>query len=198
MLVQGADAGRNAGKYALKADVPRADEAAIKDIREKALLPLEREKGLKPAQVRRRVQETAHRLLGPVRNEEELKNLIDFIHAVKKEELPHLATASKSRVYNKEWLDAIELESILHLLEAAALSALHRTESRGVHYREDYPHTDNDNWLQESVVKLENGSMAVTKRPVTVTSITPPRGVQPYLEMLKKLIQAHSNVGGHH
>ena len=48
---------------------------------------------------------------------------------------------------------------MVQLVEMAAKSALLRTESRGVHYREDYPNTDNDRWLKESVVKRTAGRL---------------------------------------
>ena len=154
--------------------------------------------GLRPAQVRRTIQEAAHRHLGPIRNQAELQAFIGFLDKVKREELPQLAPASKGRIYNKEWIDALELGNMVQLLEAAAKSALLRTESRGVHYREDYPSTDNDHWLQENIVQVADGEIAITRRPATFTKITPPPGVTPYLEMIKKLMQAHSEIGGHH
>jgi len=129
---------------------------------------------------------------------QELQTFIDFLEGVKKDELPRLAITSQSRVYSKEWVDALELGNMIHLLEAAARSALTRKESRGVHYREDFPHTDNDNWLSESIVKQTDDGLEITRRPVTLTTITPPKGVMPYLEMMKKMMQAHSDVGGHH
>ena len=198
ILVQGLDAGRNAGEYSKKAQIPELNIKAFEPLEERASAPLLREEGLKPAQVRRRVQETAHKKLGPIRNQKELESFIEFLVDIKKEELPRLTVTSKSRIYNKEWIDALELENMVHLLEVAARSALFRTESRGVHFREDFPNTDNDNWLQESIVKIIGRDMEVGKRPVTVTSMTPPKGVWPYLEMLKMMMEAHSDVGGHH
>ncbi|MCP4624373.1 MAG: FAD-binding protein [bacterium] len=197
MLVHGAEAGENAGEYALDGNVPPADDSRFKDLEEKACLPLARKEGTRIAPVRRRVQEMAHQCLGPIRNESELIEFLDFLENVRSSDLPNLATTSKSRRYNKEWIDALEFSNTLHLLESATRSALFRTESRGVHYREDYPHTDNDNWLQESVAKLEGG-IEISKRPISVTSTSPPAGVKPYLEMLKDLMEAHSDVGGHH
>ncbi|MFH1091826.1 MAG: FAD-binding protein [Pseudomonadota bacterium] len=198
MLVHGADAGRNAGGYALETGETQPDPAVFSAGEEKALAPLSRPKGPRPAEVRRRVQETAHRMLGPVRNEKELESFLGFLQQIKKEELPRLAVSTRTRTYNKEWIDALELSNIVFLLEAAARSALFRTESRGVHYREDFPYTDNDNWLKESLVRRVNGQLKIETRPATFTSVTPPRGVTPYLDMLKKLMQAHSDVGGHH
>jgi hypothetical protein len=87
---------------------------------------------------------------------------------------------------------------MVHLLEVAARSALFRTESRGVHYREDCPDTDNDNWLCESVAGFSESGVAIEKRPVTATTIDPPKGIIPYLDMMKKMMEAHSDVGGHH
>ena len=84
------------------------------------------------------------------------------------------------------------------MLECAAASALARTESRGVHFREDHPHTDNSLWLKESVIKRTEVGFEVTTRPVHTTSLTPPGGVTPYLYMIKSLMEAHSDIGGHH
>jgi succinate dehydrogenase / fumarate reductase flavoprotein subunit len=120
------------------------------------------------------------------------------LDSVLKDELPNLATTSKSRIYNKEWLDAIELRNMVHLLKTSAVSALHRTESRGVHYREDFPYTDNDNWLRENMVQFDAAAMKVSRRPVTRTSLTPPKGKVPFLDMMKRMMQSRSDIGGHH
>ncbi len=197
MLVHGAEAGENAGDYALAAKPQSIPNSRFKELQQQACLPLERQDGARVAQVRRRVQEMAHEHLGPIRNESQLTRFLGALQNVKNDELPNLATTSKSRAYNKEWIDALEFPNTLHLLETAAKSALFRTESRGVHFREDHPHTDNNNWFQESVASL-NGEIQISKRPVTVTSTSPPTGVKPYLEMLKELMEAHSEVGGHH
>lgn len=198
MLVHGADAGRNAADYARNTTVPGPDAEAFAERQQKAEQPRTRKDGLRPASVRRRVQETAHKCLGPIRTGEELGAFLKEIRRVQREELPHLEAAAKGRSYNKEWLDALELENTLRLLEFAAASALLRTESRGVHFRADCPDTDNDNWLKESVVRKTDAGFELTTRPVTGTSITPPGGVMSYLAMMKKMMEAHSDVGGHH
>jgi succinate dehydrogenase/fumarate reductase flavoprotein subunit len=199
MLVHGAAAGENAGAYAKNAKVPLPDEEDFTALCDKVDQPLLRKEGSKPAQLRRRVQEMAHKRLGPIRNQDELLNFIDFLEGVRRDDLPNLATGVKGKVYNKEWIDAIELGNMIHLLEASARSALFRTESRGVHYREDCPQTDNDNWLHETIVKLEDGNkIKITKRMVTLTTLTPPKGAMPYLNMMKKMMASRSDVGGHH
>jgi succinate dehydrogenase/fumarate reductase flavoprotein subunit len=199
MLVHGADAGEHAAEFAKTVGASaKPYPESLEAMEERVLLPLNLEDGVKPAQLRRRVQQMAHSHLGPIRNEKELTAFIHFLEKVRTDELPHLQTTSKTRVYNKEWLDAIELENIVFLLEAAARSALFRTESRGVHFREDYPHTDNENWLLESRAAFKNGTFTVNRHPTTVTGLTPPEGIVPYLEWIKNMMQAHSDTGGLH
>jgi succinate dehydrogenase/fumarate reductase flavoprotein subunit len=198
MLVHGADAGAHAAEYANKAEAPEVDMDSVAALREKAEAPLHRPKGIRPSEVRRRVQEAAHKHLGPIRSGEQLRSFIEFLKSINQDVIPRLAATSKSRTYNKEWIDALELENMVQLLEIAAQSALVRTESRGVHYREDYPHTDNDNWLQESIVKRVSDGFRVITRPIIVTTTTPPRGVTPYLDFMKQMMALHSDTGGHH
>ncbi|GAB4333470.1 MAG: fumarate reductase/succinate dehydrogenase flavoprotein subunit [Candidatus Abyssubacteria bacterium] len=198
MLVHGADAGRNAGEYSITTNTPRPRADDFRAREQSLEAPLTRRNGLSPAPIRRRVQETAHKHLGPIRNKAELQTLIGFLESVKAHELSQLATSSKTRAYNKEWLDALELQNMVLLLEAAAKSALSRTESRGVHYREDCPHTDNDNWLCESIIERSDNELKVATQPVTCTTISPPHGVTAYLDMMKHMMKAHSDVGGHH
>jgi succinate dehydrogenase/fumarate reductase flavoprotein subunit len=198
MLVQGADAGWNAASFASRSKGLQPDQRLFKDFEGRREIPLRKETGVKPARLRRTLQERAHAHLGPVRNEVELTSFIQFLEGLKATELPQLATGSKSRIYNKEWFDALELPNMVHLLEGAARSALLRTESRGVHFRVDYPHTDNDRWLCESVVTFVDGRFHISTRSPVFTSITPPGGVTPYLAMWKKMMEAHSPVGGGH
>jgi succinate dehydrogenase/fumarate reductase flavoprotein subunit len=198
MLVHGADAGRNAAKYAEGRDFAEPDAKSLAEKQHKAEWPLERKRGLRPAPVRRKVQELAHRFLGPIRSGDELKRFLAEIQRIQREELPFLETTGQGRSYNKEWLDALELENILVLLELAAASALQRTESRGVHFRADHPETDDDHWLRESVVSRTDAGFQMKTRPVCTTSLTPPGGVAPYLGMIKKMMESHSEIGGHH
>jgi succinate dehydrogenase/fumarate reductase flavoprotein subunit len=198
MLVHGADAGRNAAEYARSTGVPAPDAERLAEKQRRAEQPLEPGGGLRPAPVRRKLQEMAHRHLGPIRSGDELRAFLVEIQRIKREALPCLEATAKGRSYNKEWMDALELENILELLELATASALRRTESRGVHYRADYPDTDNDNWLVESVVQRTDAGFEVTTRPVCTTSVTPPGGVTPYLDMIKKMMESHSEIGGHH
>ena len=120
------------------------------------------------------------------------------MEGIKTNELPHLAADSPSPIYNKDWLDALELSNLVLVLELAARSALARTESRGVHHREDYPVTDNDQWLKESKVRKSEGGLELTHGPVVTTSMTLPSGRAPYLDFIKRMMESRSDTGGKH
>lgn len=198
ILVQGTDAGRNAAEYAAKAKTPFPDAAAFAPLREVAELPLLGKDGVRPAPLRRQIQEMAHEYLGPIRNQQGLSSFIRVLDDAAATKLPSLTVSSPVRSYNKEWIDALELRNTVHLLRSAAKSALCRTESRGVHFRKDHPYTDNDRWVRESVVRLVDGNLCVTSRPITVTTMTPPKGQLPFLDMMKMMMESRSDVGGAH
>ncbi len=198
MLVHGADAGAVAADYTLSVNGIKPDEGAFRQLQEIAEKPLDRRKGANPAHVRRHIQEAAHACLGPIRTKAEMEQLLDLLGQAKHEHFPNLAVSSPNPAYNKEWFDTLELANIVLLLEAATRSALARTESRGVHFREDHPDTDNDNWLRESIVRFSGENMEVKHRPITVTSMPPPSGQLPYLDFVKQMMEAHSNTGGKH
>ena len=198
MLVHGLDAGENAAAYAAASGGEAMDRETAGAMKEKYLEPLRRATGAKAAAVRREIQEKAHAHLGPIRNGAELQSFLSDLRRVKHDVLPCLATVSKVRTYNKEWIDAIELHNLVHLLEMSAMSALCRHESRGVHFREDYPFTDNDHWLRESIIPFTPEGCTVSHRPVRTISMSPTAGRLPYLDMMQKMMASHSDTGGKH
>jgi len=63
----------------------------------------------------------------------------------------------------------LELDNLCLTAEAIALAALTREESRGTHYREDFPDRDDANWLRNLLIRQEaHGVLQVRKAPVVV------------------------------
>jgi len=83
----------------------------------------------------------------------------------------HLQDTGK--VYNMELLEAFELGHLLDLSQVTVSAALAREESRGAHYREDFPKRDDTNWLKHSLARLENGRVTLGFKPVTITKFQP-------------------------
>ncbi len=97
-----------------------------------------------------------------------LEACLTRMQAIREELLPTIAVGTPK--------DLVGLHETINLLEVGELmarAALMRTESRGSHFREDFPETDNQSWLKESVVK--GGGFEVSHRPVSVTSLAPPK-----------------------
>ncbi len=180
MLVEGALAGRYAALYAIKTDETPVDKIQLAEIHQKLLAPIKREIGIKPVIIRKKLHSIANEFLGVIRTGDGLLNAIKQLDQLKKSELQQICVLDKSRIYNLEWIDALELENMLQILELSAKAALMRTESRGVHYRLDFPNVDHDNWLKEVIVKKSNGGVHLTTNPIIVTKITPPKGVIPF------------------
>jgi succinate dehydrogenase / fumarate reductase flavoprotein subunit len=92
-----------------------------------------------------------------------------------------IGLADLGRKWNTEILEAFELGGMLDLAEVTAASALRRTESRGAHFREDFPNRDDKKWLHHTLARRSSGSGAglvleevrFDVRPVVITRFAP-------------------------
>jgi succinate dehydrogenase / fumarate reductase flavoprotein subunit len=79
----------------------------------------------------------------------------------------------KGRRYNTELLEAIELGFLLELAEVLVVSALARNESRGGHYREDYPTRDDANFMRHTMAYRNGDEITIDYKPVVTTRYQP-------------------------
>ena len=79
----------------------------------------------------------------------------------------------QSTRYNTELLEVIELGGLLDLAEALVESALVREESRGAHFREDFPKRDDPNWLKHTLAYKSEKGIEFKYKPVTITKFEP-------------------------
>ena len=103
--------------------------------------PFERgSKGENPYKVQQDLQDTMHNLVGIVRTESEMREALVKIEALN----ARAATVGVEghREYHAGWHTAIDVRNMLSISEAIARSAIERKESRGGHFREDYPDKD--------------------------------------------------------
>ncbi len=85
----------------------------------------------------------------------------------------NVSIKDKTRRFNTELLEAIELQHLLNLAQAVARSSLQRTESRGAHYREDYPERDDKNWLKHTFIYKKEEEWKFSYRPVVIRRFQP-------------------------
>ncbi len=116
-----------------------------------------------------------------MRNETWLDEALQEMASIRADLLSHMAVKGEHRCYNKNWVDALQTDSMLQYLELVARASRLRTESRGPHYRTDYPQTDNVQWLMSVVVKQVDHQAELRKEPVPITTYEPPREVFDYV-----------------
>ncbi len=166
LLVFGQRAGKFAADYAREhaaGAIPRdqADAAA-----KRALLPLERQGSAEgPYAIQHSLQSRMQDLVGIVRREEEMLAALDEIAALK-----HRAATvgvPGNREYNNGWHTALDLDSLLTVSELITRAAIERKESRGGHFREDYPDKSPE-WGKYNIVirKGAGGEPEVSRVPV--------------------------------
>jgi len=90
-----------------------------------------------------------------------------------KERYEQIALQDKGHCFNRDLLDALELGYMLDLAEVIALGALHRKESRGAHFREDFPDRDDTKFLVHTLVRHTNKGPQISEKPVTITRFQP-------------------------
>ncbi len=183
LMVTGTRAGQAASIRVLnlkKMDkIPKITQDQVREERLRVFAPLERRDGISPLELRDRHLDIMWQYLSVIRDEKGLKKLVAEMDAMWNEELPKVSVSDRTGTWNYEWLEALDLYPRLFMGQAMALSALMRTESRANHYREDYPDTDNKNWLKNTEVSYDPSGSTVSEmiktstRPIRVTLLTP-------------------------
>jgi len=170
-IVYGGRAGDSMADYVVSRALPAASQAQIHLIGERWVAMLGRAQGESVFDLRSRLDDLMWEKVGVVRNGAAL--------AEAARELPELRErAERARVYadaasNPEWNEAINLINLCLVGEMVARSALERRESRGAHYRQDFPAAD-PAWLKNIVLKPREGGMEFSLRPVEFTRMAPP------------------------
>ena len=121
---------------------------------------LRRDSGPLQSDVRMNCRMLAHNKLGPIREERTLREALAEYERIEREDLPALRLADKARASNKvrgeELESALSVRNLALLGRIVASAALARTESRGAHFRLDFPEADNARW--RVVTRLNAGA----------------------------------------
>ena len=105
----------------------------------------------KVGELRAELQEVMDANMQVFRTEDSIRLAIDKIEELR-ERYKNVAVQDKGKRYNLDLLEGLELGYLLDIAEAMSVAALHRTESRGGHYREDYLDRDDENWMVHSML----------------------------------------------
>ncbi len=149
--VFGRRAGIYAAEYAKDADFVELPDAGESFIMGEIESLRSAEGTEKVGQLRAELQEVMDADMQVFRTEDSIRRAMDKI-AELRERYKNVAVQDKGKRYNLDLLEGLELGYLLDIAEAMSVAALHRPESRGGHYREDFPDRDDENWMVHSML----------------------------------------------
>jgi succinate dehydrogenase/fumarate reductase flavoprotein subunit len=163
-IVFGARAGRSATEYAksvsdlgaIDSDV-RGLENDISEMKKRPVLT-----GARPRDIRKRLQRMMVKEVGVIRSGETLEHALEGIRELR-ESLSHIYATSPW-----ELGEGLEVKAMITVAEVVARCALERKESRGAHYRLDYPQED-ERWAKNITVQRQNSDMLLQPKSVVTT-----------------------------
>jgi succinate dehydrogenase / fumarate reductase flavoprotein subunit len=161
LVVFGQRAGEFAAKYAKDHGAGQVNNSQVEEAARQALEPFERgAAGENPYAVQHDLQSMMQDLVGIVRVEEEMERAIEGIEKLKSRAAK--AGIIGNREYNNGWHTALDLSNLLTVSEIIAKAAITRKESRGAHFRDDFPEKS-EYWAQRNlrVVKGADGRARV-------------------------------------
>ena len=175
--ISGARAGRFATEYAKGAEEPKIDEGQVEELRKATFAPLERERGIKPDHVIIGINEVLlHPEVTIISRGDRLKKAIGEIERIRDEEVPLLYASDPHylRIANETKASVLVAEMYLR-------SRLLREDSRNLFLREDFPYTDNVNWLKWTMLTKERGKMKLWTEDIPIGKYKVKPRVERYL-----------------
>jgi succinate dehydrogenase / fumarate reductase, flavoprotein subunit len=173
-LVFGKIAGENAEKY-VNSNVAGERELidrATEDEKKKISGLLERKAGEEFFRIRDELKTILDENSGIFRTELDLAIALDKIRELKMR-YGNVYVRNKGTIFNQELVNVIELEGMLDVAEAICSGAKVRKESRGSHFRLDYPIRDDANWLKHTLVTFAPRGAQINYKPVNIKMFQP-------------------------
>ncbi|HXU82589.1 MAG TPA: fumarate reductase/succinate dehydrogenase flavoprotein subunit, partial [Polyangia bacterium] len=159
-------AGEYAAKYSKENRAPALRPDVVDAAVKKALAPFDRpQDATGPYQIQHELQNMMQDLVGIVRREDEMVKALSGVQRL--QERAQQVGVTGNREYNPGWHTALDLHNLLTVSEAIARAAIDRKESRGGHFRDDYPDKDPKFATHNTVVaKGPDGKMQLRREPL--------------------------------
>ena len=153
-------------------DLPELPSGAAQPAIDEVNRILSSKGGEKVGDIRLELQEHMTKDCGIYRTAEKLKAMLDEIHRLE-ERFSKITIDDRSEKFNYDLLEAIELGHMLDFAEIVVVGALAREESRGAHFRTDFPKRDDEKWLKHTLAFKKNGAVTFDYKPVVITRFQP-------------------------
>jgi fumarate reductase (CoM/CoB) subunit A len=172
IIVFGARAGKSAAEYAKQVDWIEPEESPEEEY--ERLCGFFKNQGTAPKTIMDKIAGIMSEYVGVARTETDLLKALSEIESVRADDVPNMR-APQGRRFNLGWVEAIQVPYMVDVAQMIVKSAIFRTESRGAHYREDYPETQSD-WLKHTRIAKRSGNMELGVVPVVITKFNPEEG----------------------
>ncbi|MCK5299461.1 MAG: succinate dehydrogenase/fumarate reductase flavoprotein subunit, partial [Candidatus Heimdallarchaeota archaeon] len=157
---------KNKQKKLTASDVKKAESNVFKSI-ENLFSSWSENTGRKPVEIRNAMKNTMDVNVGVYREATRLKQAVEDLQQVQKDfKTMHIET--HERKFNFGLIRALELRSMVDIAEVTAVAALWRKESRGAHFRTDYPTRDDKQFMVHSLVTRKKDELVIDTKPVTL------------------------------
>jgi fumarate reductase (CoM/CoB) subunit A len=170
IIVFGARAGKYAAEHASQSDWVDHEIFLLKDEQDRLAGFFNRGE-LTPKSIMDKVAGLMMENASVARTGAGLAHALVALESLRNNDLPNMR-APHGRRFNLGWIEAIQVPYMLDTAEMIVKSALFRTESRGAHFREDYPETQPD-WLKHTRVLKNGETMELSSIPVVITQLNP-------------------------
>jgi len=146
--------------------VSKAEEQTL-DMVENLFKQWKKNTGKKPVEIRSVMKETLDKNVGVYRETNKLQYAVDTLQKLQKE-FKSVQFDTDDRIFNFGLIRLLELRNMIDIAEVTAFSALWREESRGAHYRIDFPKRNDDKFLLHSLVSRDKENLVMKTKPVTL------------------------------
>jgi succinate dehydrogenase / fumarate reductase, flavoprotein subunit len=172
-VVYGRRVGASIARYVQNRPWPTLDEGVYQTEARAMMQALMQNPGIyRIEEIRRAYQDCMTEYCGVFRSEETMKQGLVKLKEIQ-QQAQRIKLHDQGTVWNSELIEAMELQSLLLVGEVILTSAIERKESRGSHYREDYPERDDAHYLHHSLVHKVAGGVRRSTMPVVINLFEP-------------------------
>ncbi|MBN2198988.1 MAG: FAD-binding protein [Candidatus Aminicenantes bacterium] len=176
-VVFGKIAGRSASLFAKGGGAgPAGAEKALRDDLQRIEKRLEgwekRTEGIPIHHLLRRMKELMTNKAGIFRDRKSLREAVEGVLEMR-EDYGRVVRSGRNRRFSQEIVNLFEFEHSLELAEVITRGALRREETRGSHFRTDFPKRDDKRWLRHTLAVLRNGKVTLGSKRVRITKYKP-------------------------